>query len=61
MKTYKDKVGCVAPFSSMFVNSNGDAFPCCKFNYKARTRIDQSKDQNWNFENINQKIIIGLI
>lgn len=49
-------VACVAPFSSMFVNSNGDSFPCCKFNYRARTRIDESKDQNWNFNNINQKI-----
>lgn len=56
MKTYKDKIGCVAPFSSLFVRSDGKSFPCCKFNYSAINKVDQTKDQEWNFNYINQKV-----
>ena len=56
MKTYKDKIGCVAPFSSLFINPNSQAFPCCIYNYSKSKSIDETKDQNWNFDHINKEI-----
>ena len=55
MNTYKT-VGCVAPFSSLFINPNGQAFPCCIYNYSKSKSIDKTKDQNWNFDHINKEI-----
>ena len=55
MNTYKT-VGCVAPFSSLFINPNGQAFPCCIYNYSKSKNIDETKDQNWNFDHINKEI-----
>jgi MoaA/NifB/PqqE/SkfB family radical SAM enzyme len=55
MKTYKN-VACIAPFSSLFINPNGQAFPCCIYNYSKSKSIDETKDQNWNFDHINKEI-----
>ena len=55
MKTYKN-VACVAPFSSLFINPNGQAFPCCVYNYSKSKTVDETQDQNWNFNYINSEI-----
>jgi len=51
-----NNVGCVAPWSSLFLHSSKKTYPCCAFDQTAYTYRNESKDVIWNFHNTNQKI-----
>lgn len=54
--TQNKNVACLAPFSALLIQAGNHTFPCCAYNTKAYTELNENEDLIWNFENTNNKI-----